>query len=135
VLKLKLQPLRPLQEHQLLMAKRNKRGRERITGNQRRVRPPMVRQKALSNQNIELKVRRAKIKRPKKEKLQLTAKAKSVIENQRIRNKMVKKMAKMLRTDQMSQSIESREKRLKERKKKENNQRKRKRSNQRKKRI
>lgn len=95
----------------------------------------MVRQKALSNQNIELKVRRAKIKRPKKEKLQLKAKAKSVIENQRIRNKMVKKMAKMLRTDQMSQSIESREKRLKERKKKENNQRKRKRSNQRKKRI
>ena len=128
--------MRPLQEHQLLMeVRRNKRERERITGNQRRVRPPMVRQTALSNQNIELRVKREKIKKPKKERLQQKAKVKSEIENQRIRNKMVKKMAKMLRMDQMSLSIESREKRPRKKKKAESNQRKRKRSNQRKKRI
>jgi len=115
--------------------RRNKRERERITGNQRRARPPMVRQTALSNQNIELRVKREKIKKPKKERLQQKAKVKSEIENQRIRNKMVKKMAKMLRTDQMSLSIESREKRPRKKKLAESNQRKRKRSNQRKKRI
>ena len=71
------------------MAKRNK--EKEITENKRKVKPMTVRQRGLSNQNIELKVKREKIKRLRKEKLQLQAKEKREIENQRIKRKMNKK--------------------------------------------
>ena len=53
-----------------------------------------------------------KIKRPRKEKLQLKAKEKREIENQKIKRKMDKKMVNMP-MDHQSQNIESREKRQK----------------------
>lgn len=80
-----LHSLRLHQRHQLLMAKRNK--EKEITGNKRKVKPLTVKQR-VSNQNIELRVKRVIIKRLRKEKLQLKVKGKREIENQRIKRKM-----------------------------------------------
>ena len=98
------------------MAKRNK--EKEITENKRKVKPMTVRQRGPSNQNIELKVKREKIKSLRKEKLQLQAKEKREIENQRIKRKMNKKMVNRPKMDQVSQSIESKEKRPKRKERK-----------------
>jgi hypothetical protein len=116
VVRRKLHSPRLLQKHQLLMAKRNK--EKEITENKRKVRPMTVRQRGLSSQNIELKVKREKIKSLRKEKLQLQAKEKREIENQRIKRKMNKKMVNRPKMDQVSQSIESKEKRPKRKERK-----------------